>query len=163
MMKKILFAASLLASTFAVADIHFSPDLKIGMQWGLGAQLGMSDTLGFEAIYGSFGIAESHWFSDRESIKHYRVGVQYEEQKYRAYSVQLEAGVAKYSGSRDYYSRDREDLSAYGPSVAAALVFDYNLPIKVRYGLEMGYFKHQDTYLSGGISPQINVGVVLPL
>ncbi len=163
MIKKSLCAMALLASFSTTANIHFSPDIKLGMQWGIGAQLGLQDVMGFEAVYGSFGLSDSHWFSDKESIKHYRVGVQYEEKKYQAYSVQMEAGVAEYKGSRNYYGRDREDLKAYGPSVAAALVFDYNLPIKVRYGLELNYFRHQETYLPSGLSPQINAGIIIPL
>ncbi|EOD78682.1 hypothetical protein D515_02674 [Grimontia indica] len=162
-MKKLVCSVALAFSSMATADIHFSPDLKIGMQWGLGAQLGVNDVMGFEAVYGSFGIADSYWFSDKESVKHYRLGVQYLESKHQAYSVQLEAGIAEYKGTRNYFGRDREDLKAYGPSVGAALVFDYNLPIKVRYGLEMGYFRHQDTFLPSGLAPQLNVGVILPL
>ncbi|CZF79649.1 hypothetical protein GCE9029_01581 [Grimontia celer] len=162
-MKKYLFPLVFIAGTSFASDIHFSPDFKVGTQMGIGVQVGVEDAMGFEAVYGSFGIANSYWFSDKESVKHYRVGVQYLEKKHQAYSVQLEAGIAEYRGTRNYYSRYREDLKAYGPSVGAALVFDYNLPIKVRYGLEMGYFRHQETFLPSGLSPQLNVGVILPL
>ncbi|CZF87005.1 hypothetical protein [Grimontia marina] len=100
-MKKLVCSVALAFSSMATADIHFSPDLKIGMQWGLGAQLGINDVMGFEAVYGSFGIADSYWFSDKESVKHYRLGVQYLESKHQAYSVQLEAGIAEYKGTRN--------------------------------------------------------------
>ncbi|MDD1782675.1 hypothetical protein LRP49_16000 [Enterovibrio sp. ZSDZ35] len=163
-MKKIICLSTLLfCSSNAIANVHFSPDLKMGSLWGVGVQLGQTDVLGYEAIYGSFGITESHWFSDREAVKHYRVGVQYQQPTHETYSVQLEAGLAKYKGSRDYFGRDSKELTAYGPSIAAALVFDYNSPIQVRYGLEVGYFRHQDTFLPSGLSPQLSVGVSLPL
>ncbi|WP_157490725.1 hypothetical protein [Enterovibrio coralii] len=162
-MKRTLSIATLFISAIASADVHFSPDLKVGMQWGAGAQLGVKDVMGFEAVYGSFGVSDSHWFSDRESVKHYRIGLQYEEKSQQAYSVQLEAGIAKYRGTRNYFSSGSETLQAYGPSVGAALVFDYNMPVKVRYGMELGYFRHQNTYLSSGLAPQFNVGFILPL
>ncbi|MFB1077747.1 hypothetical protein [Photobacterium damselae] len=160
-MNKKWLAIALLMSTSASANIHFSPDIKLGPYYlGLGAQVGLQDVMSVESVYGSFGYMDSTFLSDKETMSHYRIGTQYKEQSKGIYSVQLEAGVAKYKGAR-YYWRDKETKESYGPSIAGALVFNNSSPFQVRVGAELSYFKK--SYLPSRLAPNVTFGILMPL
>lgn len=68
------------ANTFA-NNIHLSPEVKIGPYGGFGIQAGVTDALGFDAAYLSYGRTVYSSSTYDETIDSYRFGVQHIDRK----------------------------------------------------------------------------------
>lgn len=152
--------------TFAT-NVHFSPEIKTGPYYtsgasGGGLQIGVSDKSGLDALYLSYTHTSAEFITDKDRLKTYRLGVQYQLVTKPKIAVQFEGGVVDYEGSRrNIFDDERRYLSGLGVSSAAALVIFINKNIGLRAGLDLNYIDTNDTFLSYPFSATYSAGLVL--
>ncbi|WP_244204718.1 hypothetical protein [Vibrio rhodolitus] len=100
--------------------------------------------------------------TDKDRLKTYRIGAQYNLPQVPMLGFQLEVGGVKYEGSRYYFwSKPTEYREGSGGSVAAAWVLDVNDNLALRAGMDLNYIDNDKTYLSSNFSTTLNTGIVL--
>jgi hypothetical protein len=166
-MKKFLISFALLCSSSAFADsIHLSPDMRIGPYVGSGIsgggiQFGLVDTLGLDAIYLSYSHTSAEfWHSDKDRLKTYRIGGQYQFVQSPKMALQLEAGIVDYEGSRQILWEDRRYKEGQGASISAAWVMFINDSVGFRAGGDFNFIDSSNTFLSSTFSATLSTGVV---
>ncbi|OLQ84398.1 hypothetical protein BIY21_20130 [Vibrio ponticus] len=167
-MKKTILLMCLMASSNALATgLHISPDMKIGPYFGSGIsggglQLGVTDTAGLDAIYLSYSHTSAEILTDKDRLKTYRLGAQYNLPQVPMLGFQLEIGGVKYEGSRYYFwNKPTEYREGSGVSMAAAWVLAVNDNLALRAGMDVNYIDSDKTYLSSNFSTTLNTGIVL--
>lgn len=164
-LKKTLFTLGMLMSSSAyAAHLHFSPEVKIGPYAGsgisgAGLQLGVADTLGFDAIYLSYSHTSAEFLTDKDRLKSYRLGAQYQFPQAPMLGIQFELGAVEYEGSRTIFSSRYR--SGTGVSTAASWVFAINDTLGLRAGLDVNYIDKDKTFLSSNLSATLNTGITL--
>ena len=82
-MKKYILTVGLLTSFSSFASgLHFSPEIKMGPYTGSGisgggAQVGLTDVWGLNAVYLSYSHTSAEFITDKDRLKTYRIGAQY--------------------------------------------------------------------------------------
>ncbi len=175
--KSAILFASLLSVTISLPtlanSIHFSAEGKVGPTMGFdlvgyGGQLGVTDTLGFEAIYFSYSQSEGTLLPTLNRTDHelntYRIGVEKSFQSIQL-PLQFEIGLAEYEGERRYWaSGDHEQLSATGASIAISAVHNFTEKFALRVGADLNFFGSDNTYYStSGTVLMIGAGVIIRL
>ncbi|OEF09082.1 hypothetical protein [Vibrio genomosp. F10] len=166
-MKKLFISLALLCSNNAFANlVHISPDMRIGPYAGSGIsggglQLGLADTLGLDAVYVSYSHTSAEFLrTDKDRIKTYRVGGQYELVSYPKMALQLEVGVVEYEGSRQILWEDRRYREGQGASISASWVMFINDHLGFRAGGDFNFIDSSDTFLSSTFSATFSTGIV---
>lgn len=158
MMKKTLLVTSLLAVPFVTNahSIQLSPELKIGAYRGAGIQVGLPNTLGFDAVFFDYG--QTRYASNvyDETLHSYRVGLQQMFGQAAAHGFQVSIGGVQYEGSKKEESR-----SATGVSIGANYVYQITDNLGVRTGLDINVFDNQQTYIPADILSNWNLGFIL--
>lgn len=159
-MKKAVLALTLsaLLSTPALANIHLSPEVKIGPYNGFGLQAGLTDTLGFDAVFVSYSRTEYKQFSYDEKLDTYRIGAQYMFGASKIHGLQIEFGLADYDGVKSW-SGNNETKTSKGASIGASYVFQVTPNIGLRAGGDFNAFRTADTFIPHGFSPNLNIGM----
>ncbi|EGU39004.1 hypothetical protein [Vibrio scophthalmi] len=166
-MKKTLVAFSLLASFGSFASgLHISPELKLGPYVGSGnlgggLQVGITDVLGLDALYVSYSHTSAKILTDKDRLKTYRVGAQYNLPKAPMVGFQLEIGGVEYEGSRHYFFSPREYRDGTGISTAGAWVLQVNDHLGFRAGIDINFVDKKDTYLNSNFSTTFSTGITL--
>jgi len=162
----IFFALS--SSSLWATNIHFSPEIKMGPYYssglsGAGFQFGVPDKFDLDAIYLSYTHTSAEFIGiDKDRLKTYRLGLQYELLTKPKVSVQFEAGLIDYEGSRkNIWNNELSYLSGKGISSAAALVIFINKNVGFRVGLDINYIDKNNTFLSYPIATTYSSGIVL--
>ncbi|UGA57444.1 hypothetical protein [Vibrio sp. VB16] len=166
-MRKILFLILLVsASNISANTLHISPEIKFGPYIGAGIsggglQLGLSDSLGFDAIYFSYSDIYAEFLSiDEDQIQTYRLGGQYQLVNVPKMSLQLEVGAAKYKGNRKYVGGSTRALEGQGGSFSASWVIAVTDNIGFRAGADFNYIDKDKTFLPNSLTATISTGVV---
>lgn len=159
-MKKLLLPlASILSFNLSAATFHVSPDVKIGLYNGAGIQLGITDTIGMDAVY--FNFARKTYQTDRydERIDSYRLGLQHMFGHRQDHGLQAEFGIADYRGEQ---SRNNEinSRNAIGLSIGASYVYMLNSSFGLKSGFDYDVFNSQDTYIPIGSNVTLNFGII---
>lgn len=166
-MKKTFCLICLLASSAgSAAGLHISPDIKIGPYSGSGIsggglQMGVTDVFGLDSLYVSYSHTSARILIDKDRLKTYRIGAQYNLPQVPMLGFQLEVGGVQYEGSRNYFFSPSQYREGSGVSVAGAWVLQINDNLGFRAGLDINYIESNKTYLSGDFSATLNTGVVL--
>ncbi|MCW8347569.1 hypothetical protein MD535_16325 [Vibrio sp. ZSDZ65] len=158
MMKKALLMASLLAAPFLTHahTIQVSPELKIGAYRGAGLQVGLPNTLGFDAVFFDYGHTRYSSNAYDETLHSYRVGLQQMFGQAATHGFQVSIGGVQYDGSKREESR-----SATGVSIGANYVYQMTDNLAVRTGLDINVFDNQQTYIPADILSNWNLGFIL--
>jgi len=163
----ILMALSAISNPLFATSLHFSPEIKMGPYFGAGisgagAQVGVADKLGVDAIYLSYSHTSAEFLNyDKDRLKTYRIGTQYQLIERPKMALQLEVGVVEYNGSRRIIgSTDRRKRSGNGLSTAASWVVFINPNVGFRTGVDINYVNKSNTYLAGSLSGIFSTGVV---
>ncbi|MGF1696856.1 hypothetical protein L4D20_07640 [Vibrio kyushuensis] len=166
-MKKLFLSIILLVSTNALANtIHISPDFRIGPHLGSGVagggfQYGLADTLGLEALYASYSHTSSEILRSHTRLETYRVGGQFPVIPAANISLQIEAGVVKYEGTRNSYTSDEVRYgAATGASISAAWVIFVNDNLGFRLGGDFNFIDQNKSTDSHSVYATIATGVV---
>ncbi|OIQ25724.1 DUF481 domain-containing protein [uncultured Vibrio sp.] len=166
-MKKLLISLALLCSSSVAANtVHISPDMRIGPYAGSGIsgggiQIGLADTLGLDALYLSYSHTSAEfWQSDKDRLKTYRIGGQYQFVQSPKMALQLEAGIVDYEGSRQILWEDRRYKEGQGASISASWVMFINDHVGFRAGADFNFIDSDDTFLSNTFSATFSTGVV---
>ncbi|EGU49345.1 hypothetical protein VII00023_09920 [Vibrio ichthyoenteri ATCC 700023] len=166
-MKKTLITFSLLASFGSFASgLHISPELKLGPYVGSGnlgggLQVGITDVLGLDALYMSYSHTSANILTDKDRLKTYRIGAQYNLPQAPMFGFQVEIGGVEYEGSRNYIFSPTKYRDGSGVSTAAAWVLQINDTIGLRAGIDINYIDNKNTYLSSDFSTTFSTGVTL--
>jgi len=167
MMKKRVMVISLAASfgTYA-SGLHLSPEIKMGPYVGSGLsggglQLGITDVWGLDAIYASYTHTSAEILTDKDRLKTYRIGAQYNLPQAPMLGFQLELGGVEYQGSRDYIFSPRQYREGSGVSVAGAWVLQVNDNLGLRAGMDINYIDKNKSYLSSDFSTTFSTGITL--
>ncbi|PQJ89866.1 hypothetical protein [Aliivibrio sifiae] len=145
------------ANTFA-NDFHLSPEIKIGPYGGFGIQAGVTDALGFDAAFISYGRTVYSSSMYDETIDSYRFGVQHMFGAAKIHGMQLEAGIANYDGKKTKSGNTTKE-SALGSSIGASYVFQATDNLGLRAGVDLNYFPMSDTYIPYDLSTNFNIGM----
>ncbi|MCP3697348.1 MAG: hypothetical protein GY920_02095 [Aliivibrio sp.] len=145
------------ANTFA-NDFHLSPEIKIGPYGGFGIQAGVTDTLGFDAAYISYGRTVYSSSMYDETIDSYRFGIQQMFGASKMHGMQLEIGLADYDGKKTKSGETTKE-SALGSSIGASYVFQATDHLGLRAGVDLNYFPMSDTYIPYDLSTNFNIGM----
>ena len=145
------------ANTFA-NDFHLSPEIKIGPYGGFGIQAGVTDALGFDAAFISYGRTVYSSSMYDETIDSYRFGIQQMFGASKMHGMQLEIGLADYDGKK-IKSGDTTKESALGSSIGASYVFQATDHLGLRAGVDLNYFPMSDTYIPYELSTNFNIGM----
>ncbi|MGF1764597.1 DUF481 domain-containing protein [Aliivibrio kagoshimensis] len=167
-MKKTAIALLLFSSTPSIANtLHISPEMKFGPYVGAGIsggglQLGVADTLGFDAIYLSYSHTSAEFlYFDKDRLKTYRLGAQYQLVNTPRMSLQLEGGWVEYEGSKkEFMGSNIRHKSGTGASASAAWVVGVTENIGFRAGADFNYIDNSNTFLSNSLSVTFSTGVV---
>ncbi|WP_159654030.1 hypothetical protein [Vibrio atypicus] len=168
-MKKLALIALTLSSFAAnAANIHVSPEIKMGPYVGsgisgLGLQLGVADVLGLDALYVSYSHTEAEILLDEDKLTTYRIGGQYQlVDNPMKMALQLEAGVVHYEGHRDYIWPDKSrSAEGKGASVSGSWVVFVNDNVGFRLGADINYIDQDKTLFGTNWSAMLSSGVVL--
>ncbi|MFM2589068.1 hypothetical protein [Vibrio sp. TBV020] len=168
-MKKHLLALALLTPfTASASGLHLSPEIKMGPYLGSGIsggglQLGVTDVLGLDALYVSYSHTSAEILLDKDRLKTYRVGGQYQFLDHpMKMALQLEGGVVEYEGKRDYvFSNTTRYEEGTGASISASWVLFINDNVGFRLGTDFNYIDKSDTLLESNWSATISSGIVL--
>lgn len=167
-MKRSILSLALVSSFHSLASgLHISPELKMGPFLGSGIsggglQVGMTDTLGLDAVYLSYSHTSSDIFWNKDRLKTYRMGGQYLfVDSPLKFGLQLEAGVVEYEGRRDYVLSDYTRYAeGNGLSVSAAWVTFINDNVGFRVGGDFNFIDKDKTVLESHWSATLSTGVV---
>jgi len=150
------------------SKLHFSPEIKMGPYLGSGIsggglQLGITDVLGLDALYASYSHTSAEILLDKDRLKTYRVGGQYQFLDHpMKMALQLEGGVVEYEGKRDYvFSNTTRYEEGTGASISASWVLFINDNLGFRLGTDFNYIDKSDTLLESNWSATISSGIVL--
>ncbi|OZS44226.1 hypothetical protein [Photobacterium sanguinicancri] len=159
-MKKAFLALTLsaLISAPAIADIHLSPEVKIGAYNGFGLQAGLTDTLGFDAVFVSYSRTEYKKFSYDEKIDTYRIGAQQMFGASKVHGLQIEIGLADYDGQK-IRSGNEETKTSTGVSIGASYIFQATPNLGLRAGGDFNTFRSSNTFIPHDFSPNLNIGM----
>lgn len=168
-MNKILIPLLLISSTSVFANtIHVSPEIKIGPYAGTGIsgagmQLGLTDRLGLDAVYISYSHTSAEFLGiDKDRLKTYRVGGQYQLVNKPEMSLQLEVGFVEYEGSRDpIVTNNKRYLEGQGASISASWVITMTDNIAFRAGTDLNYIDRDNTFLPYDLTATISTGIIL--
>lgn len=166
-MKKALISFSLFASFGSFASgLHISPEMKLGPYIGSGIsggglQLGVTDVLGLDALYLSYSHTSAEILTDKDRLKTYRIGAQYNLPQAPMLGFQLELGGVAYEGSRHYIFSPREYRDGTGISTAGAWVLQMNENLGFRAGIDINFVDKKDTYLNSNFSTTFSTGITL--
>ncbi|WP_370447460.1 hypothetical protein [Vibrio ouci] len=168
MMKKHLLALALLTPfTASASGLHLSPEIKMGPYLGAGIsgaglQLGVTDVLGLDALYVSYSHTSAEILLDKDRLKTYRVGGQYQFLDHpMKMALQLEGGVVEYEGKRDYvFSSTTRHEEGTGASISASWVVFVNDNVGFRLGTDFNYIDRSNTLFESNWSATISSGVV---
>jgi len=129
---------------------------------GAGMQLGLTDTLGMDAIYISYSHTSAEFLDiHKDRLKTYRIGAQRQLVNKPKMSLQLEAGVVEYAGQKGYYwSQGVETAKATGASISASWVIAVTDNIAFRAGTDFNYINRDKTFLPYDLTATISTGVV---
>ncbi|HAS6348877.1 hypothetical protein LZU85_11520 [Vibrio sp. IRLE0018] len=152
-MKKMAIILSSLICSTAFAGITISPDLKLGPYKGAGIQLGMSDVLGFDAVFAEVAKTRYESRAYDEEIYSYRAGIQQMLGESKQQGFQASLGLAKYDGS--FFN---EHKNTHGVSISANYVFQANQHLFLRAGFEVDVFDINTTFIPADTSPNFNLG-----
>lgn len=162
MKKFTILLAILIGSNVSATTLHFSPEIRIGPYIGSGisgggAQLGLTDVWGMDAVYLSYSHTSSEFLNiDKDRIKTYRVGVQHNIPSFPAVGFQVELGGLKYEGERDWWA-GQESVSSTGVSSTVSAVYNFNDHLGVRMGMDINYIPD----MASEISSMFSTGVIL--
>ncbi|MUK75499.1 hypothetical protein GNP84_01110 [Aliivibrio fischeri] len=145
------------ANTFA-NNIHLSPEVKIGPYGGFGIQAGVTDALGFDAAYLSYGRTVYSSSTYDETIDSYRFGVQHMFGASKIHGLQLEVGIADYDGKKTSKGETTKE-STLGSSIGASYVFQATDQLGLRAGVDLNYFPMSDTYIPYDLATNFNLGM----
>ena len=145
------------ANTFA-NDLHLSPEIKIGPYGGFGIQAGVTDALGFDAAFISYGRTVYSSSMYDETIDSYRFGIQQMFGASKMHGMQLEVGLADYDGKKTKSGETTKE-SALGSSIGASYVFQATDHLGLRAGVDLNYFPMSDTYIPYELSTNFNIGM----
>ncbi|MUL02181.1 hypothetical protein GNP89_08175 [Aliivibrio fischeri] len=145
------------ANTFA-NNIHLSPEVKIGAYGGFGIQVGVTDALGFDAAYLSYGRTVYSSSTYDETIDSYRFGVQHMFGASQIHGLQLEVGFADYDGKKTSKGETTKER-ALGSSIGASYVFQATDQLGLRAGVDLNYFPMSDTYIPYDLATNFNLGM----
>ena len=145
------------ANTFA-NDFHLSPEIKIGPYGGFGIQAGVTDALGFDAAFISYGRTVYSSSMYDETIDSYRFGIQQMFGASKMHGMQLEVGLADYDGKKTKNGETTKE-SALGSSIGASYVFQATDHLGLRAGVDLNYFPMSDTYIPYELSTNFNIGM----
>lgn len=167
-MKKTLLTLALLSPLPVLASgLHLSPEIKMGPYLGSGIsggglQLGVTDVLGLDAMYLSYSHTSSEILLDKDRLKTYRLGGQYQFVEFpMKMALQLEAGLVEYQGRRDYvFSSETKYKQGNGASVGAAWVVFVNDNVGFRLGGDFNYIDKSKTLFGTHWSATLSTGVV---
>ncbi|MDA0149116.1 hypothetical protein [Vibrio sp. LaRot3] len=164
MKKTLLFFGLLMGSSTALANIHISPEVRLGPYFGSGIsggglQLGLTDILGTDALYLSHSHLSAEFITDKDRIKTYRLGAQYDFSTVPSLGFQVELGMLEYEGSRTILNT--QTRSGTGISSAFAWVYNVNSNLGVRAGMDINYIDKSKSFLSSDLSATFNAGVIL--
>lgn len=167
-MKKHFLALTLLIPfTTSATGLHISPDIKMGPYVGSGIsggglQLGLSDVLGLDALYLSYGHTSAEFLLDKDRLKTYRLGGQYQfVETPMKMALQLEAGLVEYEGSRDYvFSSETTYRQGNGASISAAWVTFINENVGFRLGTDIHYIDKSKTLFGTHWSATLSTGII---
>ncbi|WGV99731.1 hypothetical protein QF117_17655 [Vibrio sp. YMD68] len=168
-MKKIigLLATCLFTFSAFANTLHISPDIKIGPYWGSGIsggglQLGLADTLGFDALYLSYSHSSYEFLkTDKERLKTYRIGGQYQLVPAQKMSLQLEAGIFDYEGRRQMLWNEPRYAEGQGVSLSASWVMFINHHLGFRAGGDFNFIDKNKTVGSNTFFATFSTGVVI--
>lgn len=154
-------------SAFA-SGLHISPEIKLGPYVGSGIsggglQLGVTDVLGLDALYVSYAHTSAEFLYDKDRLKTYRLGGQYQfVETPMKMALQLEGGIVEYEGSRDYIFSDRSRYAeGTGATVSASWVVFVNDNVGFRLGGDFHYIDQNKTLFGTHWSATLSTGVVL--
>jgi len=166
-MNKIFIPLLLISSTSVFANtIHISPEIKIGPYEGsgisgAGMQLGLTDTLGLNAVYFSYSHTSAEFlYLDKDRLKTYRIGAQKQLVNRPKMSLQLEAGLVEYEGKKERAS-GISTLESKGVSISANWVIAVTDNIAFRAGADFNYIDRDKTFFPYDLTATISTGVVL--
>ncbi|WP_070962527.1 hypothetical protein [Vibrio sonorensis] len=165
-MKKLITPLLLLSSFSSFANtVYVSPDLRVGPYFGSGISggglhLGLTNTLGLDAVYLSYSHISAEYITDRDRLKTYRLGTQYNFESAPDIGVQFEMGVVDYQGTRTILSNTRE-RDGTGISGAFAWTLNVSDQLGFRAGMDLNYIDRHKTFLSSHLSTSLNLGVTL--
>nr|VVV04889.1 hypothetical protein AW0309160_02298 [Aliivibrio wodanis] len=145
------------ANTFA-NDFHLSPEIKIGPYGGFGIQAGVTDALGFDAAFISYGRTVYSSSMYDETIDSYRFGVQQMFGASKMHGMQLEIGLADYDGKKTKSGETTKE-GALGSSIGASYVFQATDQLGLRAGVDLNYFPMSETYIPYDLSTNFNIGI----
>ena len=159
-MKKLVLALTLsaLSSTPTLADIHLSPEVKIGAYNGFGLQAGLTDTLGFDAVFVSYSRTEYNKFNYGERLDTYRIGAQHMFGASKIHGLQIELGLADYDGKKNR-SGNEETKASKGVSIGASYIFQVTPNIGLRAGGDLNTFRSSTTFIPHDLSPNLNIAM----
>lgn len=166
-MKKYILTVGLLTSFSSFASgLHFSPEIKIGPYTGSGisgggVQVGLTDVWRLDAVYLSYSHTSAEFLTDKDRLKTYRIGAQYNLEQVPILGFQFEVGAVNYEGSRNYIFSPTEYRDGSGVSTAAAWVLQINDTIGLRAGIDINYIDKKKTYLSSDFSTTFSSGITL--
>ena len=167
-MNKIVIPLLLISSTSVFANaIHISPEMKIGPYAGsgisgAGMQLGLTDTFGLDAVYVSYSHTSAEFLGiDKDRLKTYRLGGQYQLVNKPKMSLQLEVGFVEYEGSREpIFAGQKRHLESQGASISASWLIAVSDNIAFRAGTDFNYINRDKTFLPYDLTATISTGVV---
>ncbi|MEZ8823501.1 hypothetical protein AB6E04_04010 [Vibrio amylolyticus] len=168
-MKKItcLLATYLCAFNAFSNTLHISPDMRIGPYFGSGIsggglQLGLADTLGLDALYLSYSHTSYEFLkTDKERLKTYRIGGQYQLVPKQKMSLQLEAGLFDYEGRRQMLWDEPRYAEGQGVSISASWVMFINHHLGFRAGGDFNFIDRNKTLGSNTFFATFSTGVVI--
>ncbi|GLO62542.1 hypothetical protein MACH09_30500 [Vibrio sp. MACH09] len=166
---KIAITVSLIIFLSAKATantIHFSPEIKTGPYIGAGLsgyglQFGLRDVWGLESLYVSYTDTNAEFlYVDQDQISTYRIGGQFLLLDSPKMSLQVEVGLAKYRGERDYIISDKRYLYQEGVSTSASWVIELNDYMAWRVGVDINYLDSSSTFLESSFAPALSTGLI---
>lgn len=168
-MPKRLIPLLLLSSSSVLANtVHISPAMTFGPYIGAGIsggglQLGLTDRLGWDAVYFSYSHTSAQFLlHEKDRLKTYRLGVQTEVIRMPGVSVQFEAGLVEYDGKKKYWGDDEVyTADAIGASISFAWVHAITDNIAVRSGGDLNFIDRDKTFLPYDLSATISMGIVM--
>lgn len=124
-------------------------------------QLGLASVGTFDAIYLSYSHTSSEFlYYDKDRLKTYRLGGQYNFIEKPRMGLQLEFGIVDYEGSRrDFTGPNNRKREGKGPSIAASWVIAVSDTISFRAGLDFNYVDKNDTYLPYSLATTFSSGI----
>lgn len=158
--KTLLLASALFSTSAFSSGLHFSPEFKIGAYHGFGAQVGVTEVAGLNAVYLSY--SEVWYESDRydETVNSYRIGIQNMFGSQKIHGFQAEIGLADYEGEKTR-SGVTETKTATGLSLGGAYVYQATPILALRAGADLNLFDHNKTFVPYNTTINLNLGAIL--